>query len=395
MNSDNGFKSFFLKGLIIVLIAVVFLVIGGISMLGVLAVVNKVTIADLFKGSTETGEEEDEQGAGEKEAGTQATGEQRDAKSGTDSSEEFILSTLDDAISKVVEEVAPSVVNIEVTVKAQDIFGRIYEEEGVGSGVIYSEDGYIITNNHVAGGAEKLVVTLYDGSDYPAVLVGSEERYDVAVIKIEKDGLKAADFSTEENYEVGDMVIAIGSPYGLQQSVTMGVISAKGRDITIPVNLIQTDAAINRGNSGGPLVNSSGEVIGINTMIISSSGENSGIGFTIPSNTVTNIADQIIEYGKAKIPYMGIRMDPYKGDGISGVYVSDVEQGYPAESAGIKAGDVIIEVNEVKVSNPYELFAQILRRSVGDSIDVRVNRDGDIFNFSVTLAETPQDGDVS
>jgi serine protease Do len=390
MNSDNEFKSFFLKGLIIVLIAVVFLVIGGISMLGVLAVVNKVTIADLFKRSTETGEQEDEQGAGEKEAGAQATGEQRDAKSDTDSSEEFILSTLDDAISKVVEEVAPSVVNIEVTVKAQDIFGRIYEEEGVGSGVIYSEDGYIITNNHVAGGAEKLVVTLYDGSDYPAVLVGSEERYDVAVIKIEKNGLKAADFFTEENYEVGDMVIAIGSPYGLQQSVTMGVISAKGRDITIPVNLIQTDAAINRGNSGGPLVNSSGEVIGINTMIISSSGENSGIGFAIPSNTVTNIADQIIEYGKAKIPYMGIRMDPYKGEGITGVYVSDVEPGYPAADAGIKAGDVIAEVNGAKVSNPYELFAQILRHSVGDSIDVRLNRDGDIFKFSVILVETPQ-----
>jgi len=395
MNCNNGFKSFFIKGLIIFLIAVVFLVIGGVSMLGVLAVVNNVTIADLFKNSADAGGYEDEQGTGENMVVEQATEEPGDTDSGKDSSEEFILGALDDAISRVVEEVAPSVVNIEVTVEAQDIFGRVYEEEGVGSGVIYSDDGYIITNNHVAGGAEELIVTLYDGSNYPAVLVGSEEKYDVAVIKIEKDGFKEADFSLEESYEVGDMAIAIGSPYGLQQSVTMGVISAKGRDITIPVNLIQTDAAINRGNSGGPLVNSNGKVIGINTMIISSSGENNGIGFAIPSNTVTNIADQIIEYGKAKIPYMGIRMGPYESEGARGVHVVDVEQGYPAADAGIKAGDVIVEVDGVEVGNPYELFAQILRHGVGDSIDVKVNRRGDVFNFSVTLVETPQDEDIS
>jgi serine protease Do len=388
VSTDSGFKSFFIKGLIIILIAIIFFVIGGISMLGILAVVNRVTIVDLFRKNTEAEEQSVGQST-EENSVEQSTGEQSNIASDIDAPEGFILAALDDAISKVVEEITPSVVNIGVTVKTQDIFGRIYEEEGIGSGVIYTEDGYIITNNHVAGKAEKLVVTLYDGSEYPAVLVGSEENYDVAVIKIEKDGLKAADFSTDDGYKVGDMVIAIGSPYGLQQSVTMGVISAIGRDITIPVNLIQTDAAINRGNSGGPLVNSSGEVIGINTLILSSSGENTGIGFAVPGNTVISIADQIIKYGKAKIPYMGIRMDPYSNTGITGVHVSDVEPGYPAEDAGIRTGDVITEIDGVKVSNPYELFAQVLRHNVGDSINITVNRGEDVFEVTVTLVETP------
>ncbi|GAJ01178.1 unnamed protein product, partial [marine sediment metagenome] len=170
------------------------------------------------------------------------------------------------AISRIVEKVTPSVVNISVTVQMQDIFGQIYEQEGIGSGVIYTEDGYIITNDHVAGDAEKLMVTLYDGSNYPAELVGADEKTDVAVIKIKANGLRAANFYSKDDIKVGDIVIAVGSPYGLDQTVTMGVISAKGRDITIPVNLIQTDAAINPGNSGGPLVNSNGEVIGINTL---------------------------------------------------------------------------------------------------------------------------------
>jgi len=375
MEEDSGFGSFFIKGLVIVILIIIFFVLGGVSVLGMLAVVNKVTIADLFKGGT--GVEE------------QGISEQQDSAVDIDVTEEVILGAFDDAISEVVEEISPSVVNIEVTVREQ-FFGRTRERSGIGSGVIYTEDGYIITNNHVAGEAEKLVVTLYDGSEYPAVLVGSEENYDVAVIKIKKDGLKAADFSMDESYEVGDIVIAIGSPYGLEQSVTMGVISAKGRDITIPVNLIQTDAAINSGNSGGPLVNSGGEVIGINTLILSQSGENTGIGFAVPSNTVTNIADQIIKYGKAKIPYMGIIMDPYSDSGIVGVYVSSVDPGYPAEEAGIRAGDVITEINGVEVSNPYELFARILRFNVGDSVDVTINRDGEIIEVEVVLAETPE-----
>src|SRR4030043_1892972 len=332
MDEGREFRSFFMKGLIIILVAIIFLVAGGASMLGIVAVINKVSVADLLKGESI---ESDEQ---------------------VDGDGETLLNDLDIAISKIVEKKTPSVVHIDVTVIGQDIFGETQEQQGIGSGVIYTENGYIITNNHVAGDAEELLVTLNDGSQYPAVLVGADERNDVAVIKIEANGLKAAIFDSMDDVKVGDIAIAVGSPYGLDQTVTMGVISAKGRDITIPVNLIQTDAAINPGNSGGPLVNSVGQVIGINTLIYSPSGASTGIGFAIPSNTVVNIAKQIIEYGRAIIPYMGIEMAESTTD-ISGVYVNSVLQGYPAEKAGIKAGDVLVEIDNIKVQNQFELFA--------------------------------------
>jgi S1-C subfamily serine protease len=356
MNGNNGFKSFFIRGLVIMLIAIIFLVVGGTSILGILAAINKVSIADLFKGN--------------------AGGE-------------LLLDEFDNAISKVVEEITPSVVNIRVTIQGMDIFGQTQEQEGIGSGVIYTEDGYIITNNHVAGSAEKLLVTLYDGSEYPATLIGADEKTDVAVIKIEADGLEAASFASMDDIKVGDIVIAVGSPYGLDQTVTMGVISAKGRDITIPVNLIQTDAAINPGNSGGPLVNSVGQVIGINTLIYSPSGASAGIGFAIPSNTVVNIAKQIIEYGRAIIPYMGIEMAESTTD-ISGVYVNSVLQGYPAEKAGIKAGDVIVEIDNIKVKNPFELFAQILKHDIGDEATVKIYRNGEYLTVTLKLVEAPE-----
>lgn len=355
MNGNNGFKSFFIRGLVIMLIAIIFLVVGVTSILGILSAINKVSIADLFKGN--------------------AGGE-------------LLLDELDNAISKVAEEITPSVANIRVTIQVTDIFGQTQEQEGIGSGVIYTEDGYIITNNHVAGSAENILVTLYDGSEYPATLIGADEKTDVAVIKIEANNLKAANFTSIDSSEVGDLVIAVGSPFGLQQTVTMGVISAKGRDITIPVNLIQTDAAINPGNSGGPLVNSVGQVIGINTLIYSSSGTSAGIGFAIPSNTVVNIAKQIMKYGRAIIPYMGVEMAESTTD-VIGVYINSVTQGYPAEKAGIKAGDVIVEMDNIKVSNPYELFAQILRHSVGDKVTVKIYRNGEYLTVTLKLVEAP------
>ena len=349
MDEDNGFKSFFVRGLIIIMIAIVFLFIGGALTLGILSVINKVSPSDLLKGSSK-----------------------------------LLLEEFDKAINEVVEGITPSVVNIQVTIKVQDIFGQTQEQVGIGSGVIYTEDGYIITNNHVAGSAEELLVTLYDGSEYPAELVGADEKTDVAVIKIEADNLEAASFASMDDIKVGDIVIAVGSPYGLDQTVTMGVISAKGRDITIPVNLIQTDAAINPGNSGGPLVNSNGEVIGINTL----AAPGTSIGFAIPSDTVVNIAKQIIEYGRAIIPYMGVEMAESTTD-VIGVYINSVIQGYPAEKAGIKAGDIIVEMDNIKVSNPYELFAQILRHSVGDKVTVKIYRNGEYLTVTLKLVEAP------
>lgn len=359
MDEDNGFKSFFIRGLIIIMIAIVFLFIGGALTLGILSVINKVSPSDLLKGSSN-----------------------------------LLLEEFDKAINEVVEDITPSVVNIKVTIKVQDIFGQTQEQEGIGSGVIYTEDGYIITNNHVAGSAEKILVTLYDGSEYPAELVGADENTDVAVIKIEADGLEAASFTSIDNAKVGDIVIAVGSPFGLQQTVTMGVISAKGRDIsvsqeTLPmVNLIQTDTAINQGNSGGPLVNSAGQVIGINTLIFSPSGTSAGIGFAIPSDTVVNIAEQIIKFGEARIPFIGIEMEENKTD-IIGVYIENITEGYPAEKAGIKSGDIITEFDGVEVQNPLELIAQILRHNVGDSVNIKIYRDGEYLNITLELVESP------
>ena len=323
MNGNNGFKSFFVRGLIIIIAGTVLLFIGGALTLGAVSAINKVSPSDLLKGNITGGE----QTADEHKTREGGLVEEDADAGGLDEkcvSSEFLLEGFDKSISEVVERITPSVVNIRVTVKGEDIFGQMVEEEGIGSGVIYTEDGYIITNNHVVGDAEKLLVTLYDGSEYPAELIGADKNTDVAVIKIEEDNLKKASLTSIDSAKVGDLVIAAGSPFGLQQTVTMGLISAKGRDVSFSqetlymVNLIQTDAAINKGNSGGPLVNSAGKVIGINTLILSPSGASAGIGFAIPSDTVINIAEQIMKYGKARIPFIGIQMVENK-TGITGV----------------------------------------------------------------------------
>ena len=393
MGENNGFKSFFIRGLVIILVAIIFLVVGGASMLGILAVANKVSIADLFKGNAAAGEQaaQEQQTTGSETAAENETNTEGLEEKGEGGG--LLLEEFDNAISKVVEEITPSVVNIRVTITVQDIFGQMQEQEGIGSGVIYTDDGYIITNSHVVGSAEELLVTLYDGSEYPAELVDADENTDVAVIKIEADGLKAASFTSIDNAKVGDLVIAVGSPFGLQQTVTIGVISAKGRALgseeTIPmVNLIQTDAAINQGNSGGPLVNSVGQVIGINTLILSPSGASAGIGFAIPSDTVVNIAEQIIKFGEARIPFIGIEMGENKTD-VTGVYISNVTEGYPAEEAGIKSGDIITEFDGVEVQDPLELLAQILRHNVGDSVNIKIYRDGEYLNITLELVESP------
>jgi S1-C subfamily serine protease len=312
-------------------------------------------------------------------------------------SNQEILASFDEAISNVTEKVKLSVVNIKVIVRQRDLRGREYSSEGVGSGVIFSNDGYIITNNHVVKNAEELVVTLSDGAGYAAQLVGGNDDSDIAVIKIEAIGLKPAEFTSIENIRVGQLAIAIGSPYGLKESVTVGVISAIGRDVltsydSMPfVDLIQTDAAVNPGNSGGALLNSAGQVLGINTMIYSTTGSNTGIGFAIPSDIAVNIANQIIESGTAKTPYIGIEMGENPTD-IKGVYIAGVQEGYPAQQAGIKTGDIITEFNYAEVESPYELLAQILRHRPEDTVSVILNRDGESIEVSLTLVEKPQEG---
>ena len=367
-------KFFNAKNTIIALVIIVVFLLGSISSIGFISIINKTSPTNILTSSTQN---EEPQKLGASAGGGSAT-----------------LESFDEAISQLAQKVMPSIVNIRVKVMQEDFFGDQQEQEGVGSGIIYSSDGYIITNNHVAGNAKEMFVTLSDGTEYPAKLIGADKNTDIAVIKIEAQNLKPAIFASIENVKVGEIAIALGSPFGLQKSVTMGVISALGREIavsadTMPmVDLIQTDATINPGNSGGPLVNSEGQVIGINTMIYSTSGSSAGVGFSIPTDTATNIASQIIKYGKARLPVMGIEMGDNTTD-TKGVFVKTVTSGYPAEKAGIKSGDIITELNGKKVESQYELFAQILRQNVGDSLAVKVYRQGSYLTFNVELIERP------
>jgi len=397
ISSDNGIKPFFLKGCVLIIAALFFLFVGSMFTLGVLSVVNKVSPSDLLKGEGREQQTQEEKSSGGEieEYEQEVLPEESIELPGLEEKKEGGIITLEEfskATSEVVKEVKPSVVNIRVMVKREDIFGEERIEEGLGSGVIYTADGYIITNNHVAGEAEELLVTLSDGSQYQAKLVGGDENTDIAVIKIDAKDLKVASFISSDNVEVGEIAIAFGSPFGLQQTITMGIISAKGRNIAISpdilpqVDLIQTDTPINPGNSGGPLVNSSGQVVGINTLIFSPSGASAGIGFAITSDTSVNIADQIIKYGRARMPFMGIEMVENETD-MAGVYINNVIEGYPAEKAGMKKGDIIVEFDGIAVKTPYELLAQILRHNVGDVVQIKIYRDGDYQTISLELVE--------
>jgi S1-C subfamily serine protease len=310
-------------------------------------------------------------------------------------SDQQVLASFDDAVSEVATRVKPSVVNIQVTVQQQDAYGNLRQGEGVGSGIVFSTDGYIITNNHVAGDATDIKVTLNNGKEYPAKLIGTDVSTDIAVIKIDVKDLTPAVFTSIEAIKVGELAIAVGSPFGLEQSVTVGVVSAVGRDVPVSneslpmVDLIQTDASINPGNSGGALVNSAGQVIGVNTMIYSTSGSSAGIGFAIPSNTAVNIASQIIKYGAAKIPFIGIEMGNNTTD-IPGVLITSVVSGKPAELAGLKAGDIITEIGGTVIDSSYQLLAQLLRHNVGDSVAIKYYRSGTYSTINVNLIEKPQ-----
>ena len=304
------------------------------------------------------------------------------------------LNEFNKEVTGIVEKVTPSVVNIGVTVKQKDIFGNERVAEGVGSGIVYSSDGYIITNNHVAGDAFELNVTLADGTSYPARLIGKSPETDIAVIKIDAKNLEAASFASIEDQSVGDFVLAVGSPFGIQQTVTTGIISGKNRNIPATsdqstiVDLIQTDAAINPGNSGGPLVNIHGEVIGINTLIFSPSGASAGIGFAIPSDTAINIAGQIIAYGEPRIPFIGIVMGANITK-IAGVYIDSVVPDSPASKIGLKTGDIIVEFSGKASKTPFDILTQILRQNIGDNVSIKVFRDGNYTNFKLKLEQRP------
>ena len=270
---------------------------------------------------------------------------------------------------------------------------------GLGSGVIINADkGYVITNNHVVDGADKITVQLQDGREFKAKLVGKDSQSDLALIQIDNpSNLTALKFADSDKLRVGDFTVAIGNPFGVGQTVTSGIVSALGRstgsDSGAYENYIQTDAAVNRGNSGGALVNLDGELIGINTAIISPSGGNAGIAFAIPSNQANNIVQQILEFGEVRRGMLGIKGGELNADlakafnvnAQQGAFVSEVIAGSAAEKAGLKAGDVITAMNGQKINSFAEMRAKIATAGVGKEIELTYLRDGKSENVKVKL----------
>lgn len=311
----------------------------------------------------------------------------------------------------VADKVLPSIVGIQIEYKVNSFFGS-NTSTATGSGIIISEDGYILTNNHVVSAgsgsssayyqvsdAVAVKVTLYnDDTVYDAKIVGKDDQTDLAVIKIEKDGLKKAELGNSDSVRVGEFVMAVGCPLGLNITATSGIVSAVNRDVTTSdggkYNVIQTDAAINSGNSGGALVNSKGEVIGINTLKLSGTGVE-GIGFAIPISSTTNIVSQLMEHNKVLRPYIGISgvtvdeelAKRYKL--VEGVYVKTVDDFSSAQKSGIRVGDVVTEVEGNKVTSIEDINSIKNNHNIGDEIKLKIYRDGETKEIKLTLSEQP------
>ena len=274
--------------------------------------------------------------------------------------------------------------------------------QALGSGFIIDPAGYIVTNNHVIEGADEITVTMHDGTSLKATLVGRDERMDVALLKVESDKpLPAVPFADSDASRVGDWVLAIGNPFGLGGSVTAGIVSARGRDIRQGPydDFIQTDAAINRGNSGGPLFNMDGAVIGINTAIYSPSGGSIGIGFAIPANAAKVVVDQLRNYGRAKRGWLGVQIqqvtpDIAEGVGLHtprGAMVAGVSDNGPAATAKIRGGDIILKFNNQDVREMRTLPRIVAETEIGKNVPVTLWRDGKEVTVQVSIAELPDD----
>ena len=326
------------------------------------------------------------------------------------------LENYSDTAVYAANKILPSIVGIKIeyTVNTTSIFGRggTSTATASGSGIIISEDGYILTNNHVVSSstsesssyyqiseATKVSVTLFnDETEYEAKIVGQDEQTDLAVIKIEKNGLTKAEFADSDDVKVGQFAMAVGNPVNMTSTVTTGIVSAVNRKITDSdgktYKCIQTDAAINSGNSGGALVNSEGKVIGINTLKLSGTGIE-GIGFAIPINSTTDITSQLIQYSKVKRPFIGIsgidldESTAKKYNLVVGIYVKSVEDFSSAEKGGLKSGDVIIEADGKSITTMDELNEIKNSHQIGDSMKLKINRNGSEKEITLTLGEQP------
>lgn len=309
-------------------------------------------------------------------------------------------------VVQIAQKAGPSIVGVRVSYMTQGIFGSLQEADEEGSGIIYKEDGYIITNYHVISSAvnnssAKVVITLSNtDEELPATIVGVDETTDLAVVKVDKNGLVPAEIGNSSDLKVGEIAVAIGNPLGQEfaGSVTVGYISALNRKISTDgrtYNLIQTDAAINPGNSGGALLNSEGKVIGINTVKIGTTYNSStsieGLGFAIPIDDARKIVDELITSGKIVRPYIGIGgidIDTYtaKINNLpNGIYISQVAQGTPAQAAGLKKGDIIIKADSTQVKSMEELNEIKNKKNVGDKIVLTIVRGKDELDVTIIL----------
>ncbi len=306
----------------------------------------------------------------------------------------------ENAVLDIIEKVSKSVVNISTVKLVHNIFYQAVPVGGMGSGTIIDENGLILTNNHVVGGAEKINVTLWNNQVLEGTIAGSCAIHDIAVVKVGSKGLVSAQMGDSDKLRVGQHVYAIGNPFGLAggPSVTSGVVSAINRTIEsergLIENLVQTDASINPGNSGGPLVDMTGRVIAINTAIIPYA---QGIGFAIPINSAKSCTNDIVTQGATTKPWLGIvglsispQIAHYYGLPVDhGVLVTKVAQGSPAEEAGMADGDVILEIGGAETRRIEELVAEIHKRRVGDSVRIFALRDGREHFFELRLSEAP------
>ena len=315
------------------------------------------------------------------------------------------------AITQAVARVSPSVVTVQTQAVEQvpaDVFEQFFGGRsgqravaGLGSGFIVRGDGAILTNAHVVAGATRISVALKDGTSYPARLVGIDEANDLAVLKINARNLPVAPLGSSTDLMIGEWAIAIGNPYGFilantEPSVTVGVVSGTGRNVAaqsegagVYVDMIQTDASINPGNSGGPLINAVGDVIGVNSSIFSPSGGSIGIGFAIPINRARRVAEDLLAHGVVRHPWVGFQPQLSRGPSTTGVVVSSVVPGSPADRAGIRAGDVVVRSQNRTLHNPYDWYAELLELRVGQSDSIIVRRGGKEIPVSVAVADLP------
>ena len=361
------------------------------------------TTTFLFGGCSPVAENETENPPiANEENKTATTATENVINTSTASAAKIPVSPRNTPVVQVAKEVGPAVVGITNKAVARDFFNRPVEMEGVGSGVIFRSDGYIVTNYHVIEGAKEIIVSLADGSTINGTLVGSDEMTDIAVVKVDSKDLPTAKFGNSDEIMIGEPVVAIGNPMGLefQGSVTVGVISALNRTLEIEdkrFNLLQTDAAISPGNSGGALVNFEGEIIGINSAKLAKT-EVEGIAFAIPINTVQSVINEIMEKGYVARPYLGVVLFDkataarygYQLRIEKGVYVFQVALDSPAGRAGFQRGDIILKIDGKDFNSATEIRAEISSHKIGDKIKVTYDRDGNEYVTEVVLAEMPQ-----